>query len=214
MDGGDESKNITTLTAREHFLCHWLLVEMYPENNGLRYAFWCMCNMSNKDQNRYIPSSRIYEYGRKLYSEMMIGNVYRLGIKHSDERKREIGEWRRGMKHSDETKKKIGNAHRGKIVSEETRLKISKAASGKNHRMYGKRHSEQTKSRMSKNSVNVRSIVQIDRGGIFIKEHICISRIAFTDPSAVVKCCRGKVKTHKGFKWMYSEDYYTNVGGE
>ena len=27
------------------------------------------------------------------------------------------------------------------------------------------------------------------------------------DSSAVVKCCRGKLKTHKGFRFMYADDY-------
>jgi hypothetical protein len=63
MNGTNNPDNIVKLTAREHFLCHWLLHEMYPNNTDLRYSFWSMCRSSD-NQKRYRPSSRIYEYAK------------------------------------------------------------------------------------------------------------------------------------------------------
>jgi hypothetical protein len=63
MNGTNEPNNLVELTAREHFLVHWLLHEMYPENSDLRYAFWSMCRNSD-NQQRYKPSSRVYEYAK------------------------------------------------------------------------------------------------------------------------------------------------------
>jgi hypothetical protein len=57
------------LTAREHFLVHWLLHEMHPENSDLRYAFWSMCRNSD-NQQRYKPSSRVYEYAKHKMLEI------------------------------------------------------------------------------------------------------------------------------------------------
>lgn len=51
---------------------------------------------------------------------------------------------------SAESRLKMRNANLGKCWSEESKLKLSKKLSGKNHPMYGKRHSEETKKRMSK----------------------------------------------------------------
>ena len=41
VGGTNDKDNLVTLTAREHFICHWLLVRMYPDNNKLwlRYIY-------------------------------------------------------------------------------------------------------------------------------------------------------------------------------
>ena len=69
MNGTNEKNNLVKLTAREHFLIHWLLHEMYPENSDLRYAFWSMCRNSD-NQQRYKPSSRVYEYAKHKMLEI------------------------------------------------------------------------------------------------------------------------------------------------
>lgn len=54
--------NIVMLTAREHFLCHWLLCRIYPENKKIAHAFWFMTKQKNDNQERwYTVSSRTYE---------------------------------------------------------------------------------------------------------------------------------------------------------
>lgn len=70
MDGQDERENLVVLTAREHFLVHWLLTKIYPENYKLIHAFWMMCNIKNNKQKRYIPSSRTYQEARELFSKI------------------------------------------------------------------------------------------------------------------------------------------------
>jgi hypothetical protein len=71
MNGTNEPNNLVELTAREHFLIHWLLHEMYPENSDLRYAFWSMCRNSD-NQQRYKPSSRVYEYAKHKMLEIWV----------------------------------------------------------------------------------------------------------------------------------------------
>jgi hypothetical protein len=63
--------NIVLLTAREHFICHWLLHRLNPNSISLLYAFDKMCVFSpTQSNNRYVPSSRviseIMESKRKL----------------------------------------------------------------------------------------------------------------------------------------------------
>jgi hypothetical protein len=66
-----DHENIVPLTAREHFLCHWLLHECYPNNLKLSQAFHSMCKIKNNlTKDRYTPSSRIYEYAKKLKSKI------------------------------------------------------------------------------------------------------------------------------------------------
>lgn len=88
LGGLDSKENLVVLTAREHFICHWLLARIYPKNRKLAYAFFAMCNQKSKNQQRYVPSSRIYEEARSNYSS--------LGF--SEEHKNQIAASRRGKK--------------------------------------------------------------------------------------------------------------------
>ncbi len=55
----DSDENLVYLTAREHFVAHWLLHRAFPKNKKLGLAFWAMAGMISPDQNRdYVPSSR------------------------------------------------------------------------------------------------------------------------------------------------------------
>jgi hypothetical protein len=61
MGGSNEKQNLVELTAREHFICHWLLCRVYPENKKLGHAFWFMSKQNSPTQQRdYIVSSRTY----------------------------------------------------------------------------------------------------------------------------------------------------------
>ena len=67
--------NIILLTAREHFICHWLLVRAYPNEPKLVFAFWGMCNLKNREQGgRYTPSSRTFSEVRELHSKNISKN--------------------------------------------------------------------------------------------------------------------------------------------
>ena len=78
--GGNNSKdNIVELTAREHFLCHLMLCEIYPSNPKLIHAAWMMSNNRSHNHKRdYIVSSRVYEMLRqthaKILSESLLGS--------------------------------------------------------------------------------------------------------------------------------------------
>ena len=71
LGGTNDKENLVLLTAREHFICHWLLVRMYPDNKKLIYSFHAMCRQ-NKSGKRYIPSSRTYKEARELFKKTYI----------------------------------------------------------------------------------------------------------------------------------------------
>jgi hypothetical protein len=63
--------NIVLLTAKEHFVIHKLLCEMYPDNNKLLQAYWLLANLSNKEDKNYRVGSREYERLKVKKSEIV-----------------------------------------------------------------------------------------------------------------------------------------------
>lgn len=52
-------------------------------------------------------------------------------------------------------------------------------------------------------------IIQLSLDGDFIRKWSCASEaseILHIDPSSIAKCCKGKQKTYKGYKWIYEKD--------
>ena len=61
--GGNSKNNIVYLTAREHYIAHWLLYRIRPTSNGVALAFWKMTFPGGKhlENRNYKISSRMYE---------------------------------------------------------------------------------------------------------------------------------------------------------
>ncbi len=73
LGGIDSKENLVDLTAREHFICHYLLVKMYPKFSfewyKMNHAFMMMkCQSLN--QYRYF-NSHLYESLRENFSKVM-----------------------------------------------------------------------------------------------------------------------------------------------
>jgi hypothetical protein len=65
MGGGNEEKNMVSLTAREHFIAHKLLVKIYPEVGGL----WAALRFMNDMNTDFKLTSKQYQVLRERYSE-------------------------------------------------------------------------------------------------------------------------------------------------
>lgn len=63
IGGDDQSDNLVMLTAREHFVCHWLLVKMHDDYR-LKFALFMM-SVSGSQHKRGSVNSRIYEILKK-----------------------------------------------------------------------------------------------------------------------------------------------------
>jgi len=128
-----------------------------------------------------------------------------------------------GYKHSEETKKLLSIKGKGLKRSEETKQKISVARKGlSNTWLIGVKQSEEhLKNRFEnmrgrplkeESKINMRTpIIQLSRDGEFIREWTGASeasKILDIDISGITKCCRGRQKTHKGFKWIYKDNFY------
>lgn len=161
LGGTDNESNLIYITAREHFVCHWLLTKIYPTGeehwkmlNALR-----MMRAENKNQQRYHTkiTSRVYaklkeEYSR-LQSERFSGEnnpmygdkFYRSEEGYTRQREAVLGE-KNGAKKV-ESRKKIADSKLGKtrdLFSKEWKEKMSLAKQGKNNNMFGKSHSKET----------------------------------------------------------------------
>lgn len=83
LGGNDSKDNLVKLTAREHFICHFLLVKLYSKGSFEWYkmirAFMMMC-LCESNQERY-SNSRLYEKLRHHHSEAM--SVAQAGTRNS-----------------------------------------------------------------------------------------------------------------------------------
>lgn len=72
LGGTDDKSNLVRLTAREHFICHLLLVKMVEGKAKYQMIKAAeMMTIRNKHQNRYQITSRLYEKLKRDAAEAM-----------------------------------------------------------------------------------------------------------------------------------------------
>lgn len=165
LGGTDESSNLIFITAREHFICHWLLIKIHPTGeehwkmlNALR-----MMRAENPNQKRYSTkiTSRVYaklkeEYSA-LQSERVAGkNNPNFGKYWTEEQKQVQSKKIKGRKQPLAEKQRQKAAMTGRKrapFSEEWLKKLSEAKRGSGNNMYGKQHSEETKQKMREKAI-------------------------------------------------------------
>lgn len=135
LGGTNDANNLVDLTAREHFICHWLLTKMYAgEAKGkMINALWMMQSKNNY-QDRYQTkiTSRVYESLRQDYA-------------------RYISERNKGRIQPIAEKSKQIAAQTGRKrapFSEAWLANMSKSKQGKNNPRYGAKVSESTRKKM------------------------------------------------------------------
>lgn len=158
LGGSDDTDNLVDLTAKEHFICHWLLVKMHTGiNRGKMINALYMMQGKSTHQKRYTSkiTGRIYEHLRKEYSEYIrkqnLGN--QITVEQREKiRQSKIGkkrptfseEWKENLSqnhkskqpgfigaHSEDTRKKIGDKIRGRKQTEEEKDRRRQANLGK-----------------------------------------------------------------------------------
>jgi hypothetical protein len=133
MGGTDTIENLVDLTAKEHFICHLLLVKAVDTTykKKMNYAFWRMCNGSEK---RYKPSSRFYEMGKLGFVESQTGHAPYL-LSHTDKTRKKIGEsMSAGLSRLSKAEMKqrmLNSCCDPSVYTEERAFKISRSSLGK-----------------------------------------------------------------------------------
>lgn len=140
MGGNDSKGNLVRLTAREHFICHWLLTKMVIGNNRNKMLYALNGMRRNKTGNRYETKNT-----SKIYASLKGKRIL------TEETKMKISLAKKGKPRSEETIQKM----RERKVSDKTRIKLSIALKGRISPNLGKPRSEETKEKI-KNTLSGR----------------------------------------------------------
>lgn len=118
MGGGSDQGNLVFLTARCHFLIHWLLTKIHPNNPRIALAFRFMfygnrfhARSADPKWNRTAMTSRLYEHHKSSFAKAQ--SIRRSGTTSSDATKEKLSRslklWYQThtRKHSEETKNKM-----------------------------------------------------------------------------------------------------------
>jgi hypothetical protein len=128
LGGNNLPENITKLTAREHFICHWLLVKIHREGE----AHWKMLNAirimraENKNQHRYSNriTARVYSNLKEEYSKIQ------------SEKNKGAGNGMFGKSQTEKAKSKISEANTGRVQPLEEKMNQVKAITGRKRKPF------------------------------------------------------------------------------
>jgi hypothetical protein len=165
VGGSDTDENTVLLTPKEHFIIHYLLWKMYPDDRRYRDPIFMF-------KHKGAANSRLYEAARISHILMMKENNPSLSLSEeskeskskklkshikSEEHRRKISESnkgnmvRKGAILEEDVKAKISDSvkkwHKEVGVSEETREKLRISSTGR-------KHSEETKLKFSSSAKN------------------------------------------------------------
>jgi hypothetical protein len=189
IGGLDVKENIVELTAREHFLCHMLLCEIYPQEYKLKHALFLMAIGKQKVKEKtYVIGSRVYERLKEEYSTMLTGK------KQSQETK-------------NKKSKSMLSVWDGKTKEEMSEIGQkrwnTRKENGTDKITWGNKISQSLKGRDTTQANQSRSkpILQFDTQGNFIQEWPSISEAERQLGGDIKSTIAGRQKTAAGFIW-------------
>ncbi len=200
--GGNNSKeNIVNLTAREHFVCHWLLVKM--TKGEVRYKLIYALRMMKATppgQQRYNNAftSRVYEFYKKEFIEAHIKRV--TGWKYTEEQKQKMSiaqkksyqeTWTEEMKAKRNAA--VAEANRRRVYTPEMRANRSKGLKGiKRSEEYRRKMSERLKGikRGPRTEEQKKRQSEISKGA----NNANAKTWQLTDPTGTVHVIKGELK--------------------
>jgi len=216
MGGPDSPENLIELTAREHFICHRLLCEIYPNNTQLKQALFFM---SGNKKYPEIKSGKMYEILKKSHSDTL-SKIHK-NKTVSQQTREKISQGNKGKPKPEYFKEVASKSRKGSTISEEHKNKIREA-------MIGKIYPKEIKDKMSK-SYHQRSkeviektkksislaksspIMQYDIDGNLLKEWPSIKEAYKYHKGDISACCQGKQRTAAGFIWRYKNKPTTDT---
>lgn len=183
LGGSDNKDNLVELTAREHFICHWLLCRTYPENKKLAKAFNMMCQGKNVKQHRHIPSSRAIEEAKELDRQA-----------------------RKGAKKTQESIEKRTDTRREKDNYKRTKESVMKGIETRRQRnsYKGREFTAVHLGKLAK--AHEKPIQQINLNGEVVSVYKSLSTASIVTSyniSGISRAATGRSKLYKGFIWKY-----------
>ena len=110
LGGTNEASNLVSLTLREHFICHKLLIRMTEgkERTKMVYALWKMCHSTKEKIDAFKLTSRTYDSVKSLMSKSRTSADFtpEWREKISNSRKGKVP-WNKGIARTQKEKSKI-----------------------------------------------------------------------------------------------------------
>ena len=164
IGGTNDPGNLTNVTLREHFICHWLLTKIYigKERHQLLKALWMM-KAQNQNQTRYNTkiTSRVYANLKEEYSILqsqkvsgknnpMYGDKFRRSEDGKKRQREAILGNNNGSKQPEARAKIVASklGKKRKPFSIEHKTKMSESKQGENNSNYGKIASDETRKKI------------------------------------------------------------------
>jgi hypothetical protein len=125
LGGTDTKDNLIFLTAREHFIAHWLLWRIY-KNKQMAFAFYSMVHMG---KNQLIKSSSVYEECKLSRRKFIIENnkKYHTNKKISAKQSKLMSDKFKNIPKTKEHREKISNSLKNKSKTDEHKNNLSKS---------------------------------------------------------------------------------------
>jgi hypothetical protein len=168
LGGSDDAGNLIRLTARQHYVAHWMLARAI--GGSASRSFFMMSNLGKYGK----VNSATYEIARMEYAEQVSKQLKgkpsqcsfsdetrqkmrdkKLGRKLAPEHIEKMRLSRIGKKMSAEFCRKVSESKRGKgngrdgyVMSDDTKQRIGDAQRGALNHMAGRKHSPETKEKM------------------------------------------------------------------
>jgi hypothetical protein len=156
MGGSNDEFNRVKLTAREHFICHFLLLKMLPKGKDRNNMILAVSRMSSGTNGiwagiRYFPkSSKIYETIRKEFSLSNRGKNHPLfGKPMSEETKAKLSASKLKSYEDGTLAKKLSESRKQVLEDGTVAKKISESLKGKAPPNKGKPMSAEQRAKVS-----------------------------------------------------------------
>lgn len=121
--GSNDRSNIVRLSPREHFFCHFLLVKMHPEVDGLKLAVALMSGRVKGLRSRAYQKIRAEVAARRSEKQR--------GVKRPVEHMEAMWHANRTRKRTEDHCKSLSAAKTGKKLSADHRRRISEGGRGR-----------------------------------------------------------------------------------
>ena len=211
MGGSNDKANIVRLTAREHFIIHWLLYRMYQKNVKLAIAFFRCAKINYMDRG-FIPSSRSYEEAR-IAQSIAISKINKGRVVSERElaNHKKANQMFRG--------KKLTQAHKDKVSATRIKKGISPWNKGKKAdiKQYDSRRgvkrlpiSEETRAKMSsakkgRDPINRIKIAMVNSNGDIVKTYKSLQDAKI---DGYATCARAAKKNKEKIKYKSGGEFW------
>lgn len=166
LGGADSKDNLIFLTAREHFIAHWLLWRIY-KNKETAFAFYSMVHMG---KNQIIKSSRVYEECKLARRKFIIDNnkKYHTNKKISVEHAKSISNKLKNTPKSKEHRNKISNSLKNKPKTDKHKDNLSKSLKNYDWSCHLERNSKISVSNMGEKNGRSKKVYMFNNQNILL----------------------------------------------